>query len=115
MNLQGFYNAIGGNLEEAKSRLMNETLVLKFVKKFITTGDYELLVKSYQNDDKPEVYRAVHTLKGMSLNMAFTNFANMCTEFCEKYKAQNFSSYNTDVKVLCDEYLKIKKLIEELE
>ena len=43
MTLQDCYAAMGGNVEEVLNRLRSESLVQKFVLKFLADPSYELL------------------------------------------------------------------------
>ena len=46
MTLQECYAALGGNFDDAISRLRSEKLVQKFVLKFLNDGSYDLLCQN---------------------------------------------------------------------
>ena len=62
MTLQEFYGVVGGDAEEVLSRLMNETLVKKFLFKFSDDPNYELLKTSVEGGDWEPAFRAAHTI-----------------------------------------------------
>ncbi len=72
MTTEEFYQAIGGNYREVLGRFMAEDRVLRFVKKFPADGSFALLKASLASGAQEEAFRAAHTLKGVSQNLAFT-------------------------------------------
>ena len=76
MNLKEFYAAVGGSYEDTVSRLMNEKIVEKFVMAFLQDKSYDEFVEHYNSGENEEAFRAVHTLKGLSLNLGFDILSN---------------------------------------
>ena len=72
MTLKECYAALGGDYDEAMSRLRSEKLVQKFVLKFLNDGSYRLLCDSLASGDRDEAFRASHTIKGVCQNLSFT-------------------------------------------
>lgn len=72
MTIQECYDNLQGNYDEAKSRLMNDKLIDRFVRKFLEDPSMDTLRKMIADDDKAASFRAVHTLKGVAANLAFT-------------------------------------------
>lgn len=105
MTLQECYAALGGDYNEALSRLMSDRLVSKFVIKFLDDGSYELLGRSLQAGNIEEAFRAAHTIKGMCLNLAFTRLANSSIALTEELRAGH-----TDVDALYQEVVKDYKI-----
>lgn len=71
MTLQEFYAAVGGNYDEAISRLMGEALLRRFVLKFLNDPSFAALKQAVENGDREEAFRAAHTIKGLCLNLSF--------------------------------------------
>ncbi len=71
MNLQEFYAAVGGNCDEALSRLMGEAMLRRFVAKFPKDQSYATLRQALADGDRETAFRAAHTLKGLCLNLGF--------------------------------------------
>ncbi len=72
MTLQQCYQALDGNYDDVIGRLRSERLVQKFVLKFTDDGSYDLLLRSIQEGNAQEAFRAAHTIKGMCQNLSFT-------------------------------------------
>lgn len=72
MSLEECYAALGGDYEEAMGRLRSGRIVQKFVLKFLDDGSYNLLVKSMEEENYGEAFRAAHTIKGVCQNLSFT-------------------------------------------
>ncbi len=73
MTLQECYTALGGNYDDAISRLRSERLVTKFVVKFLDDDSCALLLRSMDEKNYEEAFRAAHTIKGVCQNLSFTN------------------------------------------
>lgn len=71
MEIKKFYEEIGGNYEEALSRLMNDALIERFVLKFKETQKLDGLKAAIEAHDYEKAFFEAHTLKGVSLNLAF--------------------------------------------
>lgn len=83
MEIEKFYEAIGGNYEDALSRLMNDELVSKFVLKFKEQDYLPELEEAISSGDLEKVFFAVHTLKGVALNLSFEKLGEACVELTE--------------------------------
>ena len=73
MTLQECYTALGGNYDDAISRLRSERLVTKFVVKFLDDDSCALLLRSMDEKNYEEAFRAAHTIKGVCQNLSFTS------------------------------------------
>ena len=71
MTLQECYEKMGGNYEEVLSRLTKEERVEKFMLRFLEDNSFEELCKALDGKVYEEVFRMVHTLKGVALNLGF--------------------------------------------
>lgn len=71
MTLQEFYAQIGGNYADTVRRLCNESLVLRFVKKYPANPSFDELCAAVDRADWETAFRAVHTLKGVAQNLGF--------------------------------------------
>lgn len=71
MKVEECYAAFGGNYEEVKQRLQSDALIQRLVCKFLDDQSYELLCEALEEEAYEDVFRAVHTLKGVSQNLSF--------------------------------------------
>ncbi len=71
MQIEELYNKIGGDYEEIKSRLMNESIIQRFLLKFPSEPSYAKLLEAVENQDIEAAFHAAHTLKGVAANLSF--------------------------------------------
>ena len=86
MTLKECYAELGGDYNDAMSRLYDENFIKMFVLKFRNDKNYENLKKYLEDGDHAEAFRAAHTLKGVSLNMSFTALAKTAGEMTESLR-----------------------------
>lgn len=72
MTLQECYAALEGDYQGVLGRLTSERMVQKFVLKFLNDGSFDLLVRSMEEENYQEAFRAAHTIKGVCQNLSFT-------------------------------------------
>ena len=83
MTIKDFFNAVGGSYEEALGRLMDEKRILKYLKKFTQTADYENMLNAIAAEDWELAFRSSHNLKGMALNLSLGKLAVSSSALCE--------------------------------
>ena len=83
MTLQECYTALGGNYDDAISRLRSERLVTKFVVKFLDDDSCALLLRSMDEKNYEEAFRAAHTIKGVCQNLDFTRLYQSSSQLSE--------------------------------
>ena len=71
MTIQECYRALGGNFSEVSRRLPSLSLIEKFAVKFLDDKSYEELCSKMEVGNRPEAFRAAHTLKGVCANFGF--------------------------------------------
>ena len=94
MNLKECYTALGGDYESVLSRLMTEKLVNKFVLKFLNDASYENLVKSINEGNIEDAFRAAHTLKGVCQNLSFDRLFKSSNEITEVLRDGDIAKAN---------------------
>ena len=95
MTLQECYVKIGGDYNDILHRFMNENMVRKFVLKFPQDNNMALFEESWAKKDYETAFRAMHTLKGVSVNLGFTALYNVSSALTEKLRSQEYD--NLDV------------------
>ncbi|MDO4483108.1 MAG: Hpt domain-containing protein [Clostridia bacterium] len=86
MTVPELYVALNGNYDEAKSRLMNDRLIDKFVLKFLADPTMQTLHDAVASGDIEESFRAAHTMKGVAGNLAFTMLADAAHQLTEQLR-----------------------------
>lgn len=65
MTVQECYEKMGGDFNDVVKRLMTESLVKRFVVKFLKDDSYQNLCEGMKAENREEAFRAAHTLKGV--------------------------------------------------
>ena len=100
MTLQECYVKIGGDYNDILHRFMNENMVRKFVLKF-PQDNIVKCSKSWAKKDYETAFRAMHTLKGVAVNLGFTALYNVSSTLTEKLRSQEYDNLDgliADVK-----------------
>ena len=79
MTIQECYAALGGDYQEVLGRLYSESLVQRFVGKFLSDPSFQLLEDSLKAENYDEAFRAAHTLKGVSQTSALPSCTSPAT------------------------------------
>jgi chemotaxis protein histidine kinase CheA len=112
-----FYLASGGNYEDVYSRLPNDQLILKFVKKFKEDNTYKELLSALEDKNYKDAFRASHTMKGLSMTLGFETLcehvSNM-TELLREYKEENKDEVEKQLTYIKEEYTNLIKNIDDL-
>lgn len=83
MELKECYEKIGGDYSDVMNRLPNEALILKFLKKYAASGEFDKMIAAADAKDYNALFETTHNLKGMSANLSLTKINKTITEICE--------------------------------
>lgn len=121
MDIREFYDRTGGDFESAMKRLMKETRVEKFVRMFPDDPSYRELELNLAQKNVQEAFRAVHTLKGVCMNLSFTKLygsVNAMTEslrHADPDKAEDMEKAAACMELLRNKYREIIEAIKDLD
>jgi len=90
MTIQECYAALEGDYQEVLSRLYSEALVKRFAGKFLTDPSFQLLESSLEEKNYEEAFRAAHTLKGVTQNLAFNKLFQSSCDITEALRAKDY-------------------------
>lgn len=116
MDIKSFYETIGGNYNEAISRLMNDSLIEKFLIKFSQSNYIEGVKKAIQNNDLDDLFFQAHTLKGVALNLSLARLGSSASALTDYVRGDNKQTANMDVinKLYCDVETEYKNVIDRI-
>lgn len=119
MNIKELYEVIGGDYDGVLSRFMSEERIKKFVGMFPGDPSYKNLIDALEAGDIKEAFRAAHTIKGVSLNLGFTELYKADAELTEALRgADDAAAESEAVKELAEAvtrvYVKIVSAIGDL-
>ena len=83
MTIQECYQKLGGDYAQVEKRLPGIHLIRKFIAKFLDDGSYPELCRAMEQGQTEEVFRAAHTLKGVSANLGFDRLTASSGELTE--------------------------------
>lgn len=96
MKVSEFYDAVGGHYDEALERLQNDEFIAKLLRMMCKDKSMEQLDTAIQNSEAESAFMAVHTLKGIALNLSLANLAEACSELTENLRHSNELQPNTE-------------------
>lgn len=115
MTLRECYAALGGDYDETLKRLCTEKLVERFALRFLTDESFSALQKAMEEEKYEEAFRAAHTLKGVSLNLGFTNLYTVSDELTEALRGRQKPSDDTLLERVGEEYKRTIVLLKEVQ
>lgn len=115
MTLKECYNTIGGDYNDVVSRLMTESLVKKFMLKFLDDPSYGLLLNSLESGNYEEAFRAAHTIKGICQNLGFSDLLNSVSPLTEELRGGGAPSDSELINQVTKDYQKTVSAINELD
>ena len=96
MNLEECYEAIDSDYDDVMRRLGSETLVRKFVLKFLDDTSFQGL-KGLENQDAELAFRSAHTLKGVCMNLGFTKLFEVSSALTEELRDKEIKENTTEM------------------
>ena len=83
MTIQECYQKLGGDYAQVEKRLPGIHLIRRFIAIFLDDGSYPELCRAMEQGQTEEVFRAAHTLKGVSANLGFDRLTASSGELTE--------------------------------
>ena len=114
MTLKECYAEFGGNYEDVVERMPSEAFVLKFVKKFLADGSYNALCEAMNKGDIEGAFRAVHTLKGVCQNLAFTKLYESSYTLTELLRPRTPVDASAAMQQVTEDYQRMVTAIQKL-
>ena len=113
MSVKKCYTLMGGNYDEVMRLMMSEARVVKYLTKFKQDTTMQQLTQALEHQEYEDAFRYAHTLKGVSMNLYFTNLAESSSKLTEALRVNNtdVASLYADVK---RDYDIVMKAINEL-
>lgn len=83
MTIKECYQQFGGDFDEVKKRLPNETLIKKFITKFLDDSSFSDLQIAMKEGSRERAFRAAHTLKGVCSNLSMNRLTLSASKLTE--------------------------------
>ena len=88
MELRECFETLGGDYDDALSRMMNDALVEKFIMKFPSDKTMDAMLAALENNDTQQIFQAAHTMKGIAANLGFTRLCKASSELTEQLRGK---------------------------
>ena len=112
--IKQLYENIKGNYDEAISRMRDDERIKKYLKYFLMDESFKQLELALDSNNCEEAFKAAHTLKGVSQNMAFTDFSDSVVTITEELRSGKlddalkfFPEVSKKYKIVIDEINKV--------
>ena len=117
MTVHDFYTAAGGDYADALDRLKSDAAIARFLKMLPRDGSMPRLRDAMAARDAAGAFRAVHTLKGVSLNLSLTSLATVCSDMTEalRSRAEMPDTAEALFQAVEREYGRVRAALEQLE
>lgn len=115
MTLEALYEEIGGDYQSVSQRLRSEERIKKFVLLFLKDRSYESFLQAVEQGNPGEAFRAVHTLKGVCMNLSFDSLYHTASEVTEYLRAEDLGRASQLLPILTACYEKHVKAIRAYE
>lgn len=113
MELKECYERLGGDFDNALSRLRREQIIEKFIYKFLDDESFSQLQEAVENEQFEEAFRAAHTLKGICQNLSFTQLYNSSFQMTEALRACDDKKAAELFPIVTHDYLQTTNAIIE--
>ena len=87
MTLKECYTEIGGDYEDVMRRFIDEARVDRFLRMFLDDPSFAYLCDSMQADRYEDAFHAVHTMKGISMNLSLSVLVERCVALTENLRS----------------------------
>ena len=115
MNLEECYESMDSDYDDVMRRLGSETLVRKFVLKFLDDTSFQGLKEGLENQDAELAFRSAHTLKGVCMNLGFTKLFEVSSALTEELRDKEIKENCTEMfEVVEQEYIRTIEAIKGL-
>lgn len=112
------FNNIGIDYDKLMERFMkNESLVIRFLKKFMEDQTFAHLQSSYKacdGQDYEALINDVHALKGLSANLSMLRLYDLTNEWLHDLRNENYGTSEILYQQCLQEYTKIIQGLKEI-
>lgn len=98
MTVKECYDAMGADYNDVFGRLRSDERIQRFLLKVLEDDSYDLLVKSLEEKNIEEAFRAAHTIKGVCMNLSLTRLYKSSQTLTEALR--NRHDYGDDIQPL---------------
>ncbi|MDO4522247.1 MAG: Hpt domain-containing protein [Eubacteriales bacterium] len=115
MTLEKAYERFGGRYTVVHQRLKKDERIMEYLGDFLEDEEFDKLKKALENGDDRTAFRAIHTLKGISMNLGLVNLEKICISLTENLRDSSINAQTpTLFEQLEKEYTEVCTVIRQL-
>ena len=114
MTIKECYEKVGSDYDGVLKRLGSEALVKRFAVKFLNDPSFQELTDGLAAQDGEKAFRAAHTLKGVCLNLGFTELYKVSAELTEVLRGRETAGSDELYAQVKEQYTTLTDAIREL-
>ena len=114
MTIKECYEKVGSDYDGVLKRLGSEALVKRFAVKFLNDPSFQELTDGLAAQDGEKAFRAAHTLKGVCLNLGFTELYKASVELTEVLRGRETAGSDALYAQVKEQYTTLTDAIREL-
>lgn len=92
MTMEELYYKIGGNYREVQTRLGNDKMIERFIKRFTQEKTIEQLKEAYDANDEKEIYNKICTFVEVCRSLSLSRMEETAVVIMEAYRPENAGS-----------------------
>lgn len=115
MTLREFYNYVGGDYDDMISRFGDDAHISRFLHMLPRDDSMTNLTAAVEGGNAQEAFRAVHTLKGISLNLGLSSLANACSVMTEALRGRDVLPERALYEHICKEYATVREALDQID
>ena len=115
MTVQECYEMIGADWQDVLQRFGgSQAIVKKFAIKFLDDPSFSDMKKAVAEKNVEDAFRAAHTLKGVCLNLGFSDLYHTSYDITEIFRAGTFEGAEELMEAMDDQYQTIQDAVTRL-
>ena len=115
MDIKECYRKMGGNFDDVMQRLGNESFIQRFVIRFLDDPSFQMIKDGIEKKDAELAFRGAHTLKGVCLNLGFSELYKASAELTEVLREREIPDNADLYQKVKEQYEILTAAIQELE
>lgn len=105
MNVKEFYKSTSGNYESALAIMMNDVFIEKMLEMFFSKNVYNDIISSYESKDFESLFKAAHSFKGVTGNLALIPLFEISSIITEATRSLEEVDIDKEIEELKNKYL----------
>lgn len=106
MTIEECYTAMGANYQDVLRRFYKPDMIRRFARMFLQDTSFQQLTDAMARQDVKDAFLAAHTLKGVCLNLGFSNLTPSAVALTEILRAGSFDGAAEQYALVEKEYHK---------